>query len=100
MTISRDVMRLVRTVEKLPFEDQDKIMRIVDLLSLVPLAVQHRTQSMLRTLLDSDPTSKSECMAGMDELISYLESNISLTAEMRNAMGHLNYPFGGPARLT
>ena len=100
MPISRDVMRLVRTVEKLPFEDQDKIMRIVDLLSLVPLPVQHRTQSMLRTLLDSDPTSKSECLAGVDELITYLESNISLTAEMRSTLGHLSYPLDGPARMT
>lgn len=100
MPISRDVMRLVRTVEKLPLEDQDKIMRIVDLLSLVPLDVQHRTQSMLRTLLDSEPGSKRECVAGVDEVISYLESNISLTAEMRSALGHLNYPLEGSPRLT
>jgi hypothetical protein len=100
MAISSDVMRLVRTVEKLPLEDQDKILRIVDLLSLVPLPVQHRTQTMLRALLDSDPESKRECVAGVDEVISYLESNVTLTLEMRNTLGHLAYPFGGSARLT
>jgi hypothetical protein len=99
MAISSDVMRLVRTVEKLPLEDQDKIMRIVDLLSLVPLDVQHRTQSMLRTLLDSDPGSKRECVAGVDEVISYLESNISLTIEMRSELG-LNYLLEGSSRIT
>jgi hypothetical protein len=98
MAISRDVMRLVRTVEKLPLEDQDKILRIVDLLSLVPLAVQHRTQTMLRALLDADPESKHECVAGVDEVIAYLESNVSLTLETRNTLDHLDYPFGGSAR--
>lgn len=100
MAISRDVMRLVRTVEKLPLEDQDKILRIVDLLSLVPLPVQHRTQSMLRELLDSDPGSKSACVAGVDEVISYLESNVTLTLEMRSALSHLSFPLEGSERLT
>ena len=36
MSVSEDVLRLVRTVERLPSEDQDKILRMVDLLTLVP----------------------------------------------------------------
>ena len=37
MPVSDDVLRLVRTVERLPSEDQDKILRMVDLLTLVPV---------------------------------------------------------------
>lgn len=93
MAISSDVSRLVQTVEKLPMEDQNKIMRIVDLLTLVPLPVQHRTQVMLRTLLDRAPSSKRECFAGVDEVIEYLERNVALTREKRAALSQYEYPF-------
>jgi hypothetical protein len=64
MAVSEDVLRLVRTVERLPREDQDKILRMVDLLTLVPLPVQDRTQRMLRELLERHPDTKRECVAG------------------------------------
>ena len=75
MPVSEDVLRLVRTVERLPSEDQDKILRMVDLLTLVPLPVQNRTQRMLRELLERQPDTKSECVAGVDDVLAYLESN-------------------------
>lgn len=79
MPLSEDVMRLVRTVESLPSEDQDKILRMVDLLTLVPLPVQHRTQRMLRELLERQPDTKSECVAGVDDVLEYLERNADAT---------------------
>ena len=75
MPVSEDVLRLVRTVERLPSEDQDKILRMVDLLTLVPLPVQNRTQRMLRELLERKPDTKSECVAGVDDVLAYLERN-------------------------
>ena len=75
MPVSEDVLRLVRTVERLPSEDQDKILRMVDLLTLVPLQVQNRTQRMLRELLERRPDTKSECVAGVDDVLAYLERN-------------------------
>ena len=75
MSLSEDVLRLVRTVEALPAEDQDKILRMVDLLTLVPLPVQHRTQRMLRELLERQPNTKRECVAGVDDVLAYLERN-------------------------
>ena len=75
MPVSEDVLRLVRTVERLPSEDQDKILRMVDLLTLVPLPVQHRTQRMLRELLERQPDTKRECVAGVDDVLAYLERN-------------------------
>ena len=75
MSVSEDVLRLVRTVERLPSEDQDKILRMVDLLTLVPLQVQNRTQRMLREILERRPDTKSECVAGVDDVLAYLESN-------------------------
>lgn len=86
MAVSEDVLRLVRTVERLPREDQEKILRIVDLLSLVPLRVQDKTQQMLRELLARDPASKNECVAGVDDVIRYLESNVAMSCEFRGLL--------------
>jgi hypothetical protein len=80
MPVSEDVLRLVRTVERLPSEDQDKILRMVDLLTLVPLPVQNRTQRMLRELLERKPDTKSECVAGVDDVLAYLERNATVAA--------------------
>lgn len=75
MPVSDDVLKLVRTVERLPSEDQDKILRMVDLLTLVPLPVQDRTQRMLRELLEQQPNTKRECVARVDDVLAYLERN-------------------------
>jgi hypothetical protein len=90
MAMSEDVLRLVRTVERLPLEDQNKILRIVDLLSLVPVFVQERTQRMLRELLDSDPTSKSQCVARVDDVIEYLERHA--VVDYRSALTDFDTP--------
>lgn len=100
MAVSEDVLRLVRTVERLPREDQDKILRIVNLLSLVPLSVQNRTQRMLRDLLARDPSSKSECVAGVDDLIEYLEENVLISAEQRAFWDDVVYTSGGKRQLS
>jgi hypothetical protein len=96
MAVSEDVLRLVRTVERLPREDQEKILRIVDLLSLVPIRVQDRTQQMLRELLARDPASKNECVAGVDDVIRYLESNVAMSVEHRG----LSTTFDEPTERT
>ena len=85
MPVSEDVLRLVRTVERLPSEDQDKILRMVDLLTLVPLQVQHKTQRMLRELLDREPDTKRECVAGVDDVLAYLERNAAAGPVVRPA---------------
>src|SRR5262245_21062892 len=90
MAVSEDVLRLVRTVERLPREDQDKILRIVDLLSLVPTSVQNKTQQMLRDLLARGPASKRECVAGVDDVIEYLERNAEVM-QMRDAPCDFDY---------
>ncbi len=82
MPLSNDVRRLVRTVERLPVEDQDKILRMVDLLTLVPVSVQDRTQRMLRELLDRQPDTKRECVAGIDDVLAYLESNVTSASRL------------------
>lgn len=98
MPLSEDVLRLVRTVERLPIEDQDKILRMVDLLTLVPLSVQHRTQRMLRDLLEREPDTKRECVAGVDDVLSYLERNVTSATQARSAVTRLAYPSAGNAR--
>lgn len=94
MAMSKDVLRLVHTVERLPTEYQDKIMRIVNLLSLVSPSVQDRTQRMLREFLASEPLSKDECSEGVDGIIEYLERNIALSAEQRGVLSRLDYAQG------
>ena len=100
MAVSEDVLRLVRTVERLPREDQDKILRIVNLLSLVPLSVQNHTQRMLRDLLAREPSSKRECVAGVDDLIEYLEENVLIAAEQRASWDDPVYASGGKRQLS
>ena len=90
MPLSEDVLRLVRTVECLPSEDQDKILRMVDLLTLVPLPVQYRTQRMLRELLERKPDTKRECVAGVDDVLAYLERNAT-GRQRRDPVTHLEF---------
>jgi hypothetical protein len=85
----------VRTVECLPSEDQDKILRMVDLLTLVPLQVQNRTQRMLRELLERQPDTKSECVAGVDDVLAYLERNATLASQVRRSVTRIEFaPIG------
>lgn len=97
MAVSEDVLRLVRTVERLPSEDQDKILRMVSLLTLVPVTVQHRTQRMLRELLERDPHTKRECVAGVDDMLAYLESHV--TALPHGVRGLARLEFTDVAKL-
>ncbi len=76
MDVSEEVMNLVSTVGRLPREDQTRILKMVDLLSLAPARVQRRTQHMLSALLAAQPDSKNECVAGVDEVIEYLEQAV------------------------
>lgn len=70
---TEEVLRLVSTVGKLPREDQARILRIADLLSMASAPVQVRTQRMLSDLFEGKPASKSDCVASIDEVIAYLE---------------------------
>jgi len=80
------VTRLIRTVERLTEEDQGRIFRIVDLLTIASRTVQRRTYRMLKELLDTKPDSIFECTAGVDEVIEYLEDNVISAGEYLN--GH------------
>jgi hypothetical protein len=97
MNTSDEVLRLVRIVEGLPRRDQDKILHLVDLLSLVPASVQNESQRMLRDLLDTEPASQLECAAGVDEVIEYLEQRMPRSAT-RDTLGALHYAFNGRLR--
>jgi hypothetical protein len=98
MSVSEDVWRLVHTVERLPREDQDKILRMVDLLTLVPVSVQNRTQRMLRELLERKPDTKRDCVAGVDDLLAYLERNAADAADARSVVTHVDFAVGGKGR--
>lgn len=100
MPLSDDVRRLVRTVERLPVEDQDKILRMVDLLTLVPVPVQHRTQRMLRELLEREPNTKRECVAGVDDVLAYLERNVASTTRVRTGAARLEVVDGRNVQLS
>lgn len=98
MSVSEDVWRLVRTVERLPSDDQEKILRMVDLLTLVPPSVQNRTQRMLRDLLERKPDSKRDCVAGVDDVLAYLERNAANATAERSVVTHVDFAVGGKGR--
>lgn len=97
-SVSEDVLRLVRTVERLPSEDQDKILRMVDLLTLVPVRVQNKTQRMLRELLERQPDTKGECVAGVDDVLAYLERNAEPMHRPSNVVARLDFTALGKSR--
>jgi hypothetical protein len=76
---SAEVLELVNTVERLAAEDQERILRIVSLLTRVPSAAQQETQRMLKALIDRNPRSMFDCVHGVDELIEYLENSVLAT---------------------
>lgn len=71
---STEIVRLLESVEQLAEADQDRILKIVSLLTRVPPSVQLDTQRMLRNLLDAHPSSIVDCHEGVDELIQHLEN--------------------------
>lgn len=86
-----DVMRLVKTVERLAAEDQERILRIVSLLTLVPPAVQRKTHQMLKDLLDTAPDTMDECVTGVDEVIEYLEDNLLASNDRMGRADHAEF---------
>ena len=81
VSVSEEVLALVHTVERLAAEDQERILTIVNLLTLVPSAAQQETQRMLKKLIDRNPRSMFDCVNGVDEVIEYLEDCILATSE-------------------
>jgi hypothetical protein len=81
---SDDIGRLVGTVQRLPREDQQRILRLVELLSRAPAGAQRKTQQRLRELVGSDPDSHSLCIARVDELIEDLERSVATRGSTRN----------------
>jgi len=77
MDAADEILKLVRTVAGLPREDQYRMLRLVDLLSLAPYSVQQRSHERLRELLDANPQSKLECVDGIDDLIDFLERAVT-----------------------
>lgn len=77
MDTADEILKLVRTVAGLPRDDQNRLLRLVDLLSLAPLTIQQHSHERLRELLDSNPQSKLECIGGIDELIADLERTVA-----------------------
>ena len=91
MQVSEDVLRVVHKVERLPREDQDKILKMVDLLTLVPVDVRDESQRMLRELLARDLSTKSECVAGLNGVIDYLERNVPQSARHQSFLAKLKH---------
>jgi hypothetical protein len=100
MQVSDEVLRVVRKVERLPREDQDKILKMVDLLTLVPVDVRDESQRMLRELLAREPSTKSECVAGINDVIAYLERNVTPSASHQIFLARLNFRASLKARVT
>ena len=88
-SMSDEVLQLVHTVERLAADDQERILKIVSLLTLVPWTVQQETQRRLKQLVDHDPRSMFDCVSRVDEVIEYLEDSILAT----------NDRIGGPDRF-
>ena len=74
-SLSDDVARLVQTVERLDSQDQERILKLVNLLMIAPASARDHTQTMLRDLLDREMCSMLECVAAVDEVLEFLEKS-------------------------
>jgi hypothetical protein len=91
MDTSDVILTLVRTVAGLPRADQNRILRLVDLLSLAPLSLQQESHRLLRALIDANPQSKLECAASLDELIDHLERAVAGTEDRSPSWSGLHH---------
>lgn len=96
--LPEDVLRLVQTVERLDSEDQERILRLVNLLMVAPASVRDRTQVMLRDLLDREMCSMLECVAAVDEVLAYLEENAASSGGYTDAWRLLELPSASTRR--
>jgi hypothetical protein len=70
---SDEVLQLVETVERLGITDQERMLRLVRLLAIMPRWTQGTTQTRLKRLVDSNPSVIGD---DVDEFIEYLEDSI------------------------
>jgi hypothetical protein len=63
----------------------------------VPLSVQDKTQRMLRELLERQPDTKRECVAGVDDVLAYLERNAA-GSQIRDPVVHVEFGAARRAR--
>ncbi len=85
MDTADEIMQLVRTVAELPDSEQNRLLRLAGLLSSAPASAQQRGNGQLRSLIDSQPQSKGECLGSIDELIADLERSMLAAAEGRSS---------------
>lgn len=71
--VSDEVLQLIKTVERLSTADQERILRIVSLLAIVPGRIQLTTKRMLRRLINGNPDAVYDCV---DEIIEFLEESL------------------------
>ena len=64
-------------MERLGVDDQRRLVRLVDLLAVVPKEVQRHTQLRLRALADQKPETRVECIVEVDGIILYLERSLA-----------------------
>jgi hypothetical protein len=72
---SLGVTDLVDTVERLGSGDQERMLKVVILLSHAPRQIQKITQSMLKELLEEPPQTAGECAAEIDAVIDFLKQH-------------------------
>ena len=91
MDTTDEILKLVRTVAGLPRDDQNRFLRLVDLLCLAPVSVQKHSHERLRELLDANPQSKLECVDGIDDLIDYLERSVAGAEDRSSSWSGIAY---------
>ena len=70
------VAHLLRIVEHLHRDDQQRICKIVRLLMLLPASDQDETFLRLRRLLEQAPGTRNECSRRVDDVIDFLEARL------------------------
>lgn len=71
--ITQEALGIAHSVGKLRPEDQQRVLRLVDLMLVAPAEARVRAQTMIRDTLTEGSDAHERCVAKVDATIRYLE---------------------------
>lgn len=71
-----NVVGLLESVERLPEQDQDLLLKLVRLLTAAPEHAQTHAIRMLGEVIAIEPETRFECMADLQDIVVFLESSL------------------------
>ena len=76
MGSTTNVVTLLESVERLPEQDQDLLLKLVRLLIAAPEAAQKHAIRMLGDVIAMQPETRFECVSDLREIVEFLDARV------------------------